>query len=214
MLVALLALTSCDVLTGPDRRFSDDAVDYYRQVALGAEYGDLSPVVHKWTEELSVFVSGEPVPADREELDHVIGELNRLVAVPAIERVSRRELANVEVHFAPESTFADVLPQYVSGNRGFFWFWTGDSNEIVQAMILIDNTDATSQLERDHLIREELTQALGLPNDPPAYSESIFGPGGPTPTEYATIDRTVLEIHGLPDIQPGMTGEEVRDVLR
>lgn len=213
-LAVLLTATGCDDLFGPDHRFSYDEVSYYLDVAIGAEYGEMDPLIKKWGDEIVVHVSGKPGRADLQELDRVIDDLNRLRDGPGIRITARRESSNLRVRFAPESTFADVLPQYVPGNRGFFWFHTNDADEIIEAAVLVDNTDAISQVERDHLIREELTQALGLARDPDEFPESIFGPGGPTPTEYASIDRTVITIHDLPEIRSGMTEDSVWEVLR
>lgn len=214
LMAVVLTSTGCDDLFGPDDHFDYEEVSYYVDVAIGSEHGGLSPVVHKWTEEIVVHVSGEAGPVDRRELDHVIDGLNRLRDGPRIRTTAQKESANLRVRFAPESTFAEILPQYVPGNRGFFWLHTDSSEAISQATVLIDNTDAISQVTRNHLIREELTQALGLPRDPPEYPESIFGPHGPTPTEYASIDRTVIRIHDFPEIRPGMTEDSVWKILR
>lgn len=212
-LSVLIGATGCDDLLGPDHRFSPEEVSYYLDVAIGTEYGDADPVIHKWGDEIVVYVSGKPGQADMQELDRVIDDLNRLLDGPDIRTTARRESPNLRIHFAPESTFADVLHQYVPVNRGFFWFHTDETAEIIEADVLIDNTDAISQVSRNHLIREEFTQALGLARVTEEFPESIFGPAGPTPTEYAPIDRTVIRIHDLPVIRPGMTEDAVWEVL-
>ena len=218
LVASVLALvptaTACDDLFGPDHRFSYDEIQYYTDVAIGFEYGEPSPYVHKWTDTIVVHVSGNPGQADRQELSRVIAELNALRDGPDITTTANKESSNFRVHFAPESTFADLLHQYVPGNKGFFSLLTNEHEEITQAAVLIDNTDAISQMVRDHLIREEVTQSLGLARDPPEYPESIFGPGGNTPTEYAPIDRAVIRIHDLPEIRSGMTEDSVWEVLR
>jgi hypothetical protein len=45
-----------------------------------------------------------------------------------------------------------------------------------------------------HVLREELTQAMGLLNDSWKYPESMFYDGVSEPTEYAPIDRELIDI--------------------
>jgi hypothetical protein len=53
------------------------------------------------------------------------------------------------------------------------------------------NGDETSH---KHLLREELTQSLGLFNDSWEYPESIFYQGWTTTTEFAPIDRELIDM--------------------
>lgn len=214
VLPVALALSACDDAVGPDRRFSEEALDFYIEVALGAEFGGASPVVRKWTDDLTVRVEGNPGPADLTELDRVVDELNQLASGVRIRLTTGAKSSNVAIHFGPEATFREILPQYVPLNYGFLWFWFNGRAEITSAVILIDNTDAISQTIRNHLIREELTQTLGLANDSPRFPGSIFHAQHlPAPTEYAAVDRKVIEIHGLSEIRPGMTEADVREIL-
>jgi hypothetical protein len=45
-----------------------------------------------------------------------------------------------------------------------------------------------------HLLREELTQSLGLFNDSYKYENSIFQQRWTTTTEYADIDKKIIQI--------------------
>ena len=45
-----------------------------------------------------------------------------------------------------------------------------------------------------HLLREELTQSLGLCNDSYDYPESIFYQGWTETTEYAEIDKELIQM--------------------
>lgn len=215
MLALVGGLAACGDSVAPDRHFDADAIELYLDVALGAEFGNAPRVVRKWTQDLSVRLEGVPAPADLTELGQVIEELNELRSGPRVRLAAPGEPSNITLHFAPESTFAGILPEYVPVNRGFFWFWSNGRQEITSAVILIDNTDAITQAFRDHLIREELTQVLGLANDSPRFPGSIFHHGTfPAPTSYSDLDREVIRIHDLPEIRAGMTETEVRAVLR
>lgn len=192
--------------------FERSEVEYYMEVALGTEFGGGSEVVRKWAADVRVRVHGTPGSEDRSELQRVIADLNGILDALRIDVVEEGQ--TLDLHFAPASTFAQILPEYVSGNLGFFWIRWNARDEITSATVLIDNAGAISQEFRNHLIREELTQALGLPRDSPRYPGSIFFDGSfPAPTGYAPIDSSVLRIHDLAEIPPGSTGATVRRIL-
>ena len=189
---------------------STEVLDYFLEVALGVEYGSSSPVVLKWSRDPTIQVHGSPTADDLDTLSRVIFELNELVGGVRLELV--QEEATIDVYFEPESRFASILPEYISGNKGFFWTWW-DGPEIVRAKILIASDQAVPQVARSHLIREELTQALGLMKDSSRYPESIFYGGWTTVTEYAEIDREVIRILYLDSVTAGMTRDQVMSLL-
>lgn len=136
----------------------------------------------------------------------VISELNELVGDLELELVQGN--ANVDIHFEPESKFRSILPGYVPGNTGFFWVWWHGS-DIYEATVLIASDQWVPQQIRSHLIREELTQALGLMRDSYSYPESIFYQDWTSVTEYSDIDREIIRILYLDDVVAGMTREDV-----
>jgi hypothetical protein len=120
--------------------------------------------------------------------------------------------ANCEIHFAPESRFASIEPHYVPTNYGFFWTnWNADG-EIYWARVLISTTEVTPQ-ERAHLIREELTQSLGLMNDSYAYADSVFYQEWTDVTEYSPADKRVIGMLYSDLVSPGMTQKQAAKAL-
>ena len=100
---------------------------------------------------------------------------------------------NIEIHFDPTSQFARILPQYVPPNLGFAWVqWDGST--ITHSTILISSDD-TNQAERSHLIREELTQSLGLLQDSDRHPDSIFYGRWTTTQEFSDLDRQIISLH-------------------
>ena len=187
-----------------------EALDYFFEIAIGMEYGSGSQVIFKWSRDPTIQVHGSPTTDDLDTLSRVISELNELVGGIRLELV--QDNATVDFHFEPESRFPSILQEYVPGNKGFFWTWW-DGPEIVQATILIASDQAVSQVSRSHLIREELTQALGLMQDSNRYPESVFYDRWTTVTEYAEIDREVIRILYHDSVAPGMTRDEVMSLL-
>ena len=79
-------------------------------------------------------------------------------------------------------------------------------------MVLISTTGLTAD-ERAHLIREELTQSLGLLADSARYEDSIFYQEWTTTNRYSPLDRAVIEMLYQPLLLPGITVEEALEAL-
>lgn len=205
----LVLLAACDA--GTTRAlYADDEIDYFVEVALGSEFGGGSAAVRRWERDVRIAVRGAPTEADRQTLEAVVADANALVGPVRLVLVD--ESPTVTVHFLPPDEFAAVEPNYVPGNLGFFWTWWSGGCEITRARILISTEDVT-QAERSHLIREELTQSLGLMRDSDRYPESVFYAPWTDVTEYAPIDRVLVEMLYRPEIEPCMGAAEARRAL-
>jgi hypothetical protein len=195
--------------TNPSRSvspYSAEQIDYFLEVALGNEFGGGSARIKKWQGPIRIKVNGSPTAEDSRTLQQVINEINEL-ANGAVQLAVDDNNPNVQIYFVPESQFKRYEPNYRPRNLGFFWArW--NQNIIQNSNILITTTGVT-QKERSHLIREELTQTLGLMKDSYRYRDSIFYQGWTDPTEYSEIDRAVVQMLYLPKIRPGMTRAEV-----
>lgn len=191
--------------------FSQEEIDYFTEIALGAEFGDEIPVIKKWTNDIRIKVIGEPTEADLNTLNNIVNDLNELITGIKIKLVENKE--NLTITFSPESDFASIDQNYIPTNYGFFWaLWHDDNFVIYDASILVASADITQQ-ERSHLIREELTQSLGLMNDSNKYKDSIFYQEWTDITEFSEMDRAVIKLLYLKKIKPGMSKEQVLNAL-
>ena len=190
--------------------YTPGEIDYFLTTALGSEYGDKDPTIKKWNQNLHIVVKGNPNAEDLQALRQVVSELNTLVQPIQLQFSSDRP--NVTIYFVPVSQFKSYLKEYVPGNMGFAYIlWDGAYN-IYEATVLI-STEKISQLERNHLIREELTQSLGLLNDSLFYPDSIFYQKWTQVQTYAPIDRKVIQILYDPKIKPGMKRQKAKKML-
>lgn len=189
-----------------------EAIDYFSQIAFGNEFNASadSRVVRKWTQDIRLAIMGTPSQADLQTLYGTVMELNQLL--DSVQIILTQEQPNAWIHFVPEREFTTVEPNYVSGNLGFFYVWWNAAYELRQARILISTT-GISQEERSHLIREELTQSLGLMNDAWSYADSMFYQGWTSIQQYSALDRDLIRILYDPRIQPGMNEDDVRTVF-
>lgn len=194
----------------PQPDYAAMVVDYFSEVGFGQEYGSASPVLHKWTQDVTLRVFGAPTAADLEALNLTVGELNRLLT--GVQLILTDGDADLEVYFAPESSFAGIEPKYVPGNLGFFRVWWDGQGAIYKGRILI-SSDGITQEERSHLIREELTQSLGLFRDSWRYPESIFYQGWTATPGFAPIDGPTIQLLYQPQLSAGMTQVQVRDLI-
>ncbi len=185
------------------------AMEYLSEIGFGVEYGSAAPALHKWTQDVRIKVHGSPTEADLQTLEQVVSELNSMVGEITLELVD--EAANLEVYFAPESQFSEIEPTYVPENLGFFRVWFDGEGVIQQVRVLIA-ADGTTQAERNHLIREELTQSLGLFKDSWEHSDSIFYEGWTTTDRYGSLDEATIRLLYQPQLEPGMNRSQVRSL--
>ncbi len=184
--------------------------EYFFETAFGSEFGESHSEIHKWTDNIRIKVIGTPTSVDLESLDQVLSELNSLIDSISLDIVTHN--SNIDMHFTTIDNFSSIEPDYVPGNMGFFWGWWDNNGAIYKGKILIA-IDGISQQERSHLIREELTQSLGLMNDSYWYENSIFYQEWTDTIDYAPIDRAIISLLYDSRLKPGMTKEQVIDVL-
>lgn len=184
---------------------------YFAEIAGQSEYGQSGSRVHKWSTDAQIVVHGSPTGADLAALDTVIADIDAIV--DTIDVVIVQSGGNVDLYFTPTSEFPGILPQYVSGNLGFFWVWWDDAGWITDAVVLVSTTDV-DEIGRAHLLREELTQMLGLMNDSYSYPDSIFYQGWSYVTEYTPLDEAVIGMLYDPRVSAGMTAAQVVDLFR
>lgn len=174
------------------QKYSKETLVYFTEVAFGSEYGGSEPVLRKWEkEQVHIDPEGEILPQDSACLNTVITDFNLLSNSAKL--IINENNGDITMHFAPESKFKELEPNYVPVNYGFFWKWWDTQNNIKSAQILISSTGITDR-ERCHLIREELTQSMGLGNDSKKYPESIFSADWTSTTKYTDLDSQLIQI--------------------
>lgn len=194
---------TASVSTAP---LNQETIDYFLEIALGSEWGNSSSTIRRWTQNLRIQPMGTPSQADIQTLEMVVAELNQLTNGQVSLQIVQ-ENPNVQIYFVPEADFSQYEPNYVPRNLGFFWArWNNDG--IYHSRILISMT-GVSQTERSHLIREELTQSLGLMRDSYRYEDSIFQQRWTQTNQFSDLDRAIIQLLYRPDIRPGMSRAEV-----
>ncbi|MBX2816392.1 MAG: DUF2927 domain-containing protein, partial [Saprospiraceae bacterium] len=146
------------------------------------------------------------------ELDRIIAEINDLSQTIALRRVRNGETANFNVFLTDADTYgqfeANAVPD-LGSNWGYVYvYWTGAV--ITRGSMYVDTKRNTDLDCMKHLLREELTQALGLLQDSSTHPESIFYQPWTCGFEYAEIDQAVIALLLSPNISAGDSRSEVR----
>lgn len=196
------------------QQYSPAEVESFLAIALGTEFspnGQTSDIPHirKWTQDLRIQVHGQPTPTDIATLEQVVAEINDLLG--SIELGFVASEPNLEIFFVAEQDFSQYESSYQPVNHGFFWS-EAHQGAIQRGRILISTTDI-NQTERSHLIREELTQSLGLMQDSFTDANSIFFQGWSQTKAYSQQDQQLLQMLYRPDIHPGMNAIAAQRVL-
>ncbi|MCA9390388.1 DUF2927 domain-containing protein [candidate division WWE3 bacterium] len=183
---------------------SDDLKNYFEEIVFGGEYGNVTSAITRWEQS---YVTVETVGTIDDKsitcLNVVISDFNGLSETAQLQLASAN--ADIVMHFAPESSFKTIEPNYVPINMGFFWAYWNTNSQIYDGTILIDNTDDLTDAERCHLIREELTQIMGPKNDSYRYEESIFYQGWTDVNAYSELDKEVITLLYSDEVSAGMT---------
>jgi len=225
-LVIVLFIVSCskeeEILPNPTNESGLDTYDlqvigYFKEVALGFEFGTASEVTRKWKTQMNVFIGGDPSPALTAELDRIIGELDTLITDGfKITIVTDTLQSNYYLYFGSGDNYAKIFPSqagYVGSNWGLFSVWFNGSNEITNATMYVD-TYRADLVAQKHLLREEFTQSMGMAKDSYQYQASIFQQAWTTTNEYAEIDRDVIRLLYHPKMGVGLNAAQVDPVLK
>lgn len=191
--------------------YTADEVDYFGEIAFGAEFGGAAPLLHRWRSGSGPLIRlhGSPTSTDRVVLDSVMAEINRLAPVD-MQIVT--DFPTVDMHFVPQSQFQDVFADAPPGNNGLVWIWWDAEQYVVRGIVLISTT--MTQTVRTHVIREEITQLLGLLRDSFDYPQSIFYQAFSDVDEYLPIDRVVIELLHRPELPVGVDKDEGLRIAR
>lgn len=190
---------------------SSSIIAYFNEIALGTEFGDASLVVRKWKDPMTIYIKGQPSDALRQELDRIVDELNCLIDNEFFITFTENEnLANYVIFFGSDEAYAEMHPELtdlIEFNWGLFTiYWDGQEN-ITNGYMYVDIYRCNDRQQK-HVLREELTQSLGLAQDSLKYEESIFQSDWTETTEYMDIDKDLIHLLYQDEVTVGMTAEE------
>ena len=198
-------------------KYEIDVIDYFKDIALGFEFGNASNITRKWNSGMKVFIGGEPSFELLAEFEKIRAEINKLSTDDFnVTVVSDSLQSNYYIFFGSGTKYAEMFPEesnLVNSNWGLFYLSWNGQNQFFSGHMYVDIIRANS-MEQKHLLREEFTQSLGFARDSHLYMESIFQSDWTTTLEYANIDQDLIRLLYHPEMSVGLNELEVDNALR
>jgi len=210
-----LTTTSVQAQTAKKPKYSQEAINYFLEVALGSEYGNSDKVIVKWHSEIRLYVAGEPTPGLKQEIDKIVKELNGLIKTIQIREVLQESQANLVLFLGAKHSYAKNHEPKVAlyNDLGFFYVYPNSDKIIQKGSLYIDTARMTANDTRFHFLREELTQCLGLMNDSERYPESMFYQKWSLRNEFTPLDKQLIEMLYLPQLKAGIDAKQAKQIL-
>lgn len=212
----VLSITSC---AKEEKELSTEQLEviaYFKDVALGFEFGSADRLTRKWKEPLDVFLTGNPSEELVAEFNRIKTEINALATDGFLIRQETDSLkANYVLVIGNADAYIARYPfvaSYTPSNWGLF-FVNWDGNQYLNSGHMYVDNERANLMAQKHLLREELTQSLGLARDALTYPESIFQANWTTVQEYAPIDRELIRLLYHPRMTAGLNELEVDELL-
>lgn len=175
--------------------YSTSTKNYFKEICYGSEFGSENASVVRWEKNMKIFVSGQKPDYLINELNSIVSELNSIIDPIQITFVNNKSDANYVIYFCSASQYGNAEPAaapYVEDNYGLFI--VNRTDEIKSGSMYVDIYRCNTIDVQKHILREELTQSLGLMKDSYSHVNSIFYQGWTETTSYAPIDVELIEI--------------------
>ncbi len=223
LLSLIVIISSCskeeDIIVTPKSElttYQSDVISYFKEIALGLEFGGASKITRKRTSTMRIFVGGTPDSEHFGELEKIKNEINSLATDGfSIEIISDSTQSNFYIFFGSGDAYGEIFPSLnnlIDSNWGLFSIFWNNNSEITTGYMYVDIERANPAAQK-HLLREELTQSLGLAKDSFLYQTSIFQQDWTTTNEYVDIDKDLIRLLYHPDMSVGLNSSQVDDVL-
>ncbi|GMQ23731.1 hypothetical protein Aoki45_04130 [Algoriphagus sp. oki45] len=197
---------------------NSDQIDFY-QIVFGSEFSNSVDRVRKWDSEVRIFVPAGAQDSWKSELAQVVGEINSLSESVFLRITEDEESANLIFFFGSGEDYVRLYNSQavnlIDTNRGLFsiQFQLTDF-QIIGATCWVDGEAMLSDSCRQHLIREELTQALGMVNDIDTDDQSIFLQRFTCTPFYSKRDEDFIRFFLSEKIKPGLCKSQVFEFLK
>ncbi len=202
-------------------RFSDAALaDGFFRTVFGLEYAASSrgaSVVKKFVEPVRLYIDHRARADRRRDVERFVSAVNQAVRGLDLQVVNDPRRANFTVYVVDRAQYADVIrndiynsPRAQVRGRCMVRVLTGTGGiSRAQAVIVSDEGDFLF----NRCLVEEVLQGLGPLNDDPTLTASVFNDQS-RHTRFMLHDRYVLNMLYHPRIRPGMSRDDVNQVLR
>ena len=190
----------------------------FLNIILNNEFEETTKKCKKWKKDIKLFIFFEKYVKDLDdEANNIIQEINEISDTIKIYRTNNFEESTMKVFLSSANIFMDYLPindwKYLENNYGFATIFYNHKFIIKRALIYVD-IYRTKKIEcQKHLLREEITQSLGLVNDI-NMRNSIFNQNWECTTEYTNFDKMIIKLFMSKKIKSGMNKDEIIEMYK
>jgi hypothetical protein len=171
-------------------------LSYYYEITSGTEFSS-SKDQYKFVEDVYFILQGSCDEELQKEAEKIIFELNDLINPIHFYLTDDIEKANVRVYFGGPDDYVKINPMsanFIENSWGLFFIFPKSQNVIDMSLVYVDVERSNNNMQRKHVLREEMTQCLGLGNDSFTYLESIFYQGWTETLAYSEIDKEIIKL--------------------
>lgn len=208
--------------------YEQELIEYFKEIALEAEYFDSSQKVIKWKKGMVLFILKDQ---ENERLMKVIRntvqKINELSTDGfRIELNSDPSKCNSILYLHTREKMAEIAPDFymmfaensIGKKVGGFAYsqYHEDNYKIVRSDIFVDIAEPIEVVET--LIVEEITHSIGLHNDSKKYPNSVFYEdkvqNNILTKEYSQMDADVVRLLYHSKMRPGLNPDQVENVIK
>jgi len=212
-LAVALAAAGCAGAGREQALTADRVLAHFAPVVFSDQYEPQREIgrLRKWTEPIRIALHGDEAPRFAAVIRRHAAALSPLIGLPIEVLGAPQERANFEIRFVPwddmekeARAFAprpEWLGDIVEGAAGMFVFRRNERYEIVRALVLVSTRESAAH--KESCLLEEMTQALGLPNDSDLLQPSIFNSFDRL-TALTPADRILVQALYDPRMTPGL----------
>ena len=173
-------------------KYSQETVEYFDEIAMGTEDGRRYDHITRYTTDVKIYMEGHQPQYIVDELNSIVSELNGIINTVDVQVTNSKSDANMVISIGSLDKIKNEYPVfkntiYQNANAGF-------SIGMNYSNVFLNTNNIRSVQHAKHVLREELTQAMGLTNDSYKYPESVFYEGVSEVTEYAPIDVEIIKM--------------------
>ena len=181
---------------------SDYVNEYYNEICHYTEFSGKLNEPFKFKKDVYIYVVGDNKPDYlMKELYKVVDELNVLIESVEIYITNDRNKENALVYFGDPDEYVKYMDKpyrrkFLKSNWGAAWVTPHSYNEDeIGSVDIFVNVKESTEIFARHLIREELTQSLGFPNDSYEWEDSIFYGSYSDVLEFSDLDKQIIRKH-------------------
>jgi metal-responsive CopG/Arc/MetJ family transcriptional regulator len=169
---------------------------YYDTIVYYVEGSNNRQNITKYKKDILIHVVGDKKPHLMLELNNIINELNDLITSVNIKIVDGSSKYNMLVYLGTVKEYSKITKDILkrSSVHGFGLIYSDLQSNISYSEVFVNLGKVKDVKRQKHILREEITQAMGLTNDTNQYFNSIFYQGYSSVTEYSNLDKEVIKL--------------------